>query len=244
MIGRLRRIYRSLLYPTDELTIASTIRHIELCLGLRPYRLVLPSGRDAKPQLQYSPVGLAFMFGHTVLYVSGLLSLIILDPQVIVAISVDRLARFEAYVVAGLGIVHALVIFAQLYWGRERAVTVAELDHRLREHWRSIGVDTGRMVRRTGRVTLAGIAFALLVVVTSLAHGAVFLRSTVRTSNQRYVWLFNTAMVMPVVHMEMAFVQFCVQVLSQRIRMDELNGVMRTLAEWERAEAQRSVGRL
>lgn len=239
----MRRIYQSVLRPTDELTIVRTIRNIELCLGLRPFLLVLPSGRDAQPRMQCSPVGLAFMIGHTALYLSATVLLLILDPQISIAITDDRLARYEAYVVTGLSMVHSMVIFVHLFWGRNRHVTVAELDRSIREHWRAIGVDTDRIVRRTGRVVLVGFAFAMLVVATRLAHGAVYLRSTVQASNRRYVWLFNATMTMPVVHMEVAFVQFCVQVLSQRIRMEELNRVMRTLAEWERTEAQLSQGR-
>lgn len=239
-VQRLRSFAQTVLNPLDEDTIARNIRLFEMYMGLRPFRLVYPPDADAEPRLHWSRVGCVCLVGHATMLMLSLVAVLVLNPVNAMSISNDPLARSECNITAWLRVLNTLLIFWQIFWRRDSELVAARLQRSVQEHLRSVGVDVRPMCRRAARVSLAGLTFVVVSVVTIYVHSVIFLWRTVAEADRPYLPLFSIATAMTSLYIQLVFVQFCMMVSFQRIRVEEMNRLMVAVFEWERAAANRA----
>lgn len=241
MFAHARKTILGILCPPDDEQLATHeyIRRFEICMGLRPFRLVYPPHTRQPPRLIISRIGVAMLVAHSLLFVLSASTVLTRDAlDGALAISDDSLALTESTIVAWLRVANAVAIFEQIVFRRDHEVLLAPLKRRVLAHLRAIGIDMRRMGRRTGAVLVMSFVFVACGLTTMYAHGFVYLQRTLPQSEQCFLFLYSVATVMPSLYIELVFVQFCMTVAFQRIRIDEVNEVLSALCEYENDAAE------
>lgn len=255
----LRGIYCSIqnalgrmLFPEDARIAANSTRRFEMCMGLRPFQLIYREPDDGvahndyeddsandTPRLVISKPGLVFCIGHATIFVLSGLAIELIDPKGALAISDDALAYTEVDVTSWLHCTNALMIFVQLFLSRRFEYEEALLQRRFERHLRALGADTSRAHRSRGIVMMVALGVVLVAFVSQYGVGALFLKRTVLPDEQRFLWVFSVAVVMPILYIELIMVQFSIRVASLWIRARQLNDVMAVLLQHSRRVAHR-----
>lgn len=237
---RLRNAYQTVVNPPDERTVHRNIYLFELYMGLRPFELIYPPDDEARPRLQLSRRGFACMCVHITILLISFATYLILDPKNIMGISDDLLATKGNEFSGAVHLLSTVLIYWTIFWHRNSQLVTARLERRFNEHLHSIGVDLRPLCRRTARVALTGQAVVWSSLVSLYVHCAIYLQLTIEPQDEPYVLLIFIAMAMPMLYIQLVYVQFGLAVTFQRVRMEEVvNRVMEAVFEWERAEADR-----
>lgn len=245
----IHRVLHGVLYPENERVTADLIRRFELCMGLRPFRLIYPqdtndvidddNGVDNNnddtsntPSLVLSTLGLSFCIGHLTVFLLSGIAIELLNPHGALAISDDALAYTEVDITAWLHVFNALSIFVQSFVHRHFECDEAQLHRRFSRHLRALGVDVTQAHRSTGAVMLLGLALVLVTIVSQYYVGVLFLERTVDPGEQQYLWVFSVAVVMPILYIELVIVQFAMKIEFLRIRVRLLNDLLHVLVQY------------